>query len=73
MKFAAFYMAEYMKMIAVSAIASTMFFGGYRFFGLENLLGGWLGTVMALTLLFVAPALPITGAVGSPINPLAIK
>jgi len=23
--------------------------------------------------LFVAPALPITGAVGSPVNPLAIK
>ena len=23
--------------------------------------------------MFVAPALPITGAVGSPINPLAIK
>jgi hypothetical protein len=23
--------------------------------------------------LFVAPALPVTGAVGSPVNPLAIK
>ena len=23
--------------------------------------------------MFVAPALPITGAVGSPVNPLAIK
>jgi hypothetical protein len=23
--------------------------------------------------LFVAPAIPITGAVGSPVNPLAIK
>ncbi len=30
MKFALFYMAEYIKMIAVSAIAATLFFGGYR-------------------------------------------
>lgn len=29
MKFALFFMAEYIKMIAVSAIAATMFFGGY--------------------------------------------
>jgi NADH-quinone oxidoreductase subunit H len=29
MKFALFYMAEYIKMIAVSAIAATLFFGGY--------------------------------------------
>jgi NADH-quinone oxidoreductase subunit H len=49
MKFAGFFMAEYMKMIAVSAIASTLFFGGYRFFGLENLLGGWLGPFILLT------------------------
>lgn len=31
MKFALFFMAEYIKMIAVSAIAATLFFGGYRF------------------------------------------
>jgi NADH-quinone oxidoreductase subunit H len=30
LKFALFYMAEYIKMIAVSAIAATLFFGGYR-------------------------------------------
>jgi NADH-quinone oxidoreductase subunit H len=30
MKFALFFMAEYMKMIAVSAIAATLFFGGFR-------------------------------------------
>jgi NADH-quinone oxidoreductase subunit H len=48
MKFAAFYMAEYMKMIAVSAIAAAMFFGGYRFFGMENLLGGWMGPFILL-------------------------
>lgn len=30
MKFAIFFMAEYVKMIAISAIAATLFFGGYR-------------------------------------------
>jgi len=30
LKFALFYMAEYIKMIAVSAIAVALFFGGYR-------------------------------------------
>jgi len=30
MKFAVFFMAEYVKMIAISAIAATLFFGGYR-------------------------------------------
>ena len=30
MKFALFFMAEYIKMIAVSAIAVSLFFGGYR-------------------------------------------
>jgi NADH-quinone oxidoreductase subunit H len=43
MKFAGFFMAEYMKMIAVSAIFAALFLGGYRFFGLESLLGGWMG------------------------------
>ncbi len=43
MKFAAFFMAEYIKMIAVSAIFASLFLGGYRLFGLEYLLGGWLG------------------------------
>lgn len=30
MKFALFFMAEYVKMIGISAIAATLFFGGYR-------------------------------------------
>ncbi len=30
MKFALFFMAEYIKMIAISAIAATLFLGGYR-------------------------------------------
>ena len=32
MKFALFFMAEYQKMIAISMIAATLFFGGYREF-----------------------------------------
>ena len=32
MKFALFFMAEYIKMIAISAIAAMLFFGGYREF-----------------------------------------
>lgn len=43
MKFAGFFMGEYIKMIAVSAIWASLFLGGYRFLGLEYLLGGWLG------------------------------
>ncbi len=46
MKFAAIYMAEYDKMIAVSAIFASLFLGGYRLFGLENVLGGWLGPLI---------------------------
>lgn len=30
MRFGAFFLAEYMKMISLSAIAATLFFGGYR-------------------------------------------
>jgi NADH-quinone oxidoreductase subunit H len=36
MKFALFYLGEYIKMIAVSVIAVTLFFGGYRLFGIEE-------------------------------------
>lgn len=46
MKFAGFYMGEYIKMIAVSAIFAALFLGGYRFFGLENLLGGWMAPLI---------------------------
>lgn len=41
MKFALFFMAEYIKMIAVSAIGATLFFGGYRGPFIDNL--PWLG------------------------------
>lgn len=52
MRFGAFFMAEYIKMIAVAAICSALFLGGYRLFGLENLLGGWMGPIILLGKIF---------------------
>ena len=43
MKFALFFMAEYIKMIAVSAMAATLFFGGYRGPFVDSL--PWLGPI----------------------------
>jgi len=43
MKFALFFMAEYIKMIAVSAIAATLFFGGFRGPFVDSL--PWLGPI----------------------------
>ncbi len=43
MKFALFFMAEYIKMIAISAMAATLFFGGYR--GPFVDIAPWLGPV----------------------------
>jgi NADH-quinone oxidoreductase subunit H len=43
MKFALFFMAEYIKMIAVSAIGATLFLGGYSGPGLD--LFPWLGPI----------------------------
>jgi len=53
MRFGAFFMAEYIKMIAVAAICCALFLGGYRLFGLENLLGGWMGPIILLGKIFV--------------------
>ncbi|UCC65590.1 MAG: NADH-quinone oxidoreductase subunit H, partial [Anaerolineae bacterium] len=58
MKFALFYLGEYIKMIAVSVIATTLFFGGYRLFGLEELLpilGPFIlfGKVLAFLLMMI--------------------
>lgn len=36
MKFAMFFIAEYVNMFAVAIIISTLFLGGYKFFGLED-------------------------------------
>ena len=54
MKFALFFMAEYEKMIVISMIAATLFFGGYREFpGLQNTFLSadrtwWLGPIYLL-------------------------
>lgn len=45
MKFAIFFMAEYMNMIVGSAVVVTLFLGGWQFFGLENI--GGEGSVTA--------------------------
>jgi len=36
MKFAMFFIAEYVNMFAAAIVISTLFLGGYKFFGLEN-------------------------------------
>jgi len=36
MKFAMFYLAEYISMIAVSAVGAAMYFGGYHFIGVDK-------------------------------------
>jgi NADH-quinone oxidoreductase subunit H len=36
MKFALFFIAEYVSMFAIAILISTLFLGGYKFFGLEN-------------------------------------
>jgi NADH-quinone oxidoreductase subunit H len=56
LKFALFFLAEYIAMVNVSALATTVFLGGYQApFGLPD--GGWLGfgwfLVKVLALLFV--------------------
>jgi NADH-quinone oxidoreductase subunit H len=55
MKFALFFMAEYIKMIAVSVIAATLFFGGYLgpFVDRYPLLGPFYLLLKVLILLFV--------------------
>jgi NADH-quinone oxidoreductase subunit H len=43
MKFALFFMAEYIKMIAVSMLGATLFFGGYLGPGIDTY--PWLGPI----------------------------
>jgi len=54
MKFALFFMAEYIKMIAVSAMAATLFLGGYKlpFIELPAILGPVVLLVKIIVLLF---------------------
>jgi NADH-quinone oxidoreductase subunit H len=56
MKFALFFLGEYLNMTVSSSLVATLFLGGWSFFGLERL--GWLVGVLifaakALALLFV--------------------
>ena len=59
MKFALFFMAEYTKMIAISAISATIFFGGYReFWFLKDTFlsvdqNWWLGPIYMLLKIIV--------------------
>ena len=53
MKFAAFFLAEYVNMFVGSALVVTLFCGGWTFFGLETI-GWWMGLLIfaAKTLFF---------------------
>jgi len=59
MKFALLFMAEYVKMIAICAIAATLFFGGYReFWFLSNTIFSvdrtpWLGPIYIFVKIFI--------------------
>jgi NADH-quinone oxidoreductase subunit H len=46
MKFAAFFMAEYMNMFTAAALSVTLFFGGWSLPGVH--LTGWLGLIVSL-------------------------
>ena len=51
MKFAAFFMAEYLNMATASALAVTLFFGGWTIPGVT--LTGWLGLFVSATVFIV--------------------
>jgi NADH-quinone oxidoreductase subunit H len=51
MKFALFFMAEYIKMIAVSAIATTLFLGGFQGPFIDTF--PWLGPLYLFAKVFV--------------------
>ncbi|RKU13190.1 NADH-quinone oxidoreductase subunit NuoH [Candidatus Poribacteria bacterium] len=53
MKFAIFFMAEYMNMIVGSAVVVTLFLGGWHFFGLEAIGGPFWSGVISFAILFV--------------------
>ena len=67
MKFALFFMAEYEKMIVISMIAATLYFGGYReFWFLQNTFlsvdqNWWLGPFYLLASGFAALSIGLWG------------
>ena len=56
MKFAMYFMAEYMHMIVGSAVAVTLFLGGWQFFGLEKVGGPIWSGVISFGIFFVKTA-----------------
>jgi NADH-quinone oxidoreductase subunit H len=63
MKFALFFMAEYIKMIAVSMIAATLFFGGYLGPDLSGLIGETANTLLGPVWLFLKVIVLLFGMV----------
>ena len=59
MKFAMFFMAEYMHMIVGSAVTVTLFLGGWHkfFFGLENIGGAVWSGIISFGIFFVKTAI----------------
>lgn len=57
MKFAMFFMAEYMNMIVGSAVTVTLFLGGWHFFGLENMGGPVWSGIISFAIFFVKTAI----------------
>ncbi|RKU28376.1 NADH-quinone oxidoreductase subunit NuoH [Candidatus Poribacteria bacterium] len=57
MKFAMFFMAEYMNMIVGSAVTVTLFLGGWHFFGLENMGGPLWSGLISFAIFFVKTAI----------------
>ena len=57
MKFAMFFMAEYMNMIVGSAVTVTLFLGGWHFFGLENIGGPVWSGLISFGIFFIKTAI----------------
>ena len=57
MKFAMFFMAEYMNMIVGSAVVVTLFLGGWHFFGLETMGGPVWSGIISFGIFFVKTAI----------------
>ena len=56
MKFAMYFMAEYMHMIVGSAVAVSLFLGGWHFFGLETVGGPFWSGVISFGIFFAKTA-----------------
>ena len=61
MKFAMYFMAEYMHMIVGSAVTVTLFLGGWQFFGLERIGGPFWSGLISFGIFSVKTALFLFG------------